>query len=164
MTGHFCIAVRCVVAPEGGGWGQRLLWSKVLKKSRSHDNRRGFLCDVLPDYRTMIPLPLSAYKTKSEDQSPPKSPFVKGGFRGNVRVNCGYISAQKPRQSSWLPVRIKGLEPPRLTASDPKSDAATNYAISASQALLNPSSQTAKITIFCNFNPRLPKKRYICTT
>lgn len=28
-------------------------------------------------------------------------------------------------------VRIKGLEPPRLTAPDPKSDAATNYAISA---------------------------------
>ena len=28
-------------------------------------------------------------------------------------------------------VRIKGLEPPRLSAPDPKSDAATNYAISA---------------------------------
>ena len=26
---------------------------------------------------------------------------------------------------------MKGLEPPRLSASDPKSDAATNYAISA---------------------------------
>ena len=28
-------------------------------------------------------------------------------------------------------VRIKGLEPPRLSASDPKSDVATNYTISA---------------------------------
>ncbi len=28
-------------------------------------------------------------------------------------------------------VRIKGLEPPRLAASDPKSDVATNYTISA---------------------------------
>ena len=31
-------------------------------------------------------------------------------------------------------VRIKGLEPPRLSASDPKSDVATNYTISASPA------------------------------
>ena len=28
-------------------------------------------------------------------------------------------------------VRIKGLEPPRLSTLDPKSSAATNYAISA---------------------------------
>ena len=28
-------------------------------------------------------------------------------------------------------VRIKGLEPPRLAAPDPKSDVATNYTISA---------------------------------
>lgn len=28
-------------------------------------------------------------------------------------------------------VRIKGLEPPRRKASDPKSDVATNYTISA---------------------------------
>ena len=33
------------------------------------------------------------------------------------------------RQSLF--VRIKGLEPPRLSASDPKSDVATNYTISA---------------------------------
>ena len=29
-------------------------------------------------------------------------------------------------------VRMKGLEPPRLSAPDPKSGAATNYATSAS--------------------------------
>ena len=28
-------------------------------------------------------------------------------------------------------VRTKGLEPPRLSASDPKSDVATNYTMSA---------------------------------
>ena len=33
-------------------------------------------------------------------------------------------------------VRIKGLEPPRLSASDPKSDVATNYTISAGSILL----------------------------
>lgn len=31
-------------------------------------------------------------------------------------------------------VRMKGLEPPRLSAPDPKSGAATNYATSASKA------------------------------
>ncbi len=31
-------------------------------------------------------------------------------------------------------VRIKGLEPPRRKASDPKSDVATNYTISARYA------------------------------
>ena len=30
-------------------------------------------------------------------------------------------------------VRMKGLEPPRLTAQDPKSCAATNYATSAAK-------------------------------
>ena len=34
-------------------------------------------------------------------------------------------------------VRIKGLEPPRLSASDPKSDVATNYTISASLGVAN---------------------------
>ena len=32
-------------------------------------------------------------------------------------------------------VRMKGLEPPRLSALDPKSSAATNYATSALQYL-----------------------------
>ena len=34
-----------------------------------------------------------------------------------------------PEKGSF--VRIKGLEPPRRKASDPKSDVATNYTISA---------------------------------
>ena len=34
----------------------------------------------------------------------------------------------------FFSVRIKGLEPPRLSASDPKSDVATNYTISATCA------------------------------
>ena len=33
-------------------------------------------------------------------------------------------------------VRTKGLEPPRLSASDPKSDVATNYTMSAGSSLL----------------------------
>lgn len=33
-------------------------------------------------------------------------------------------------------VRMKGLEPPRLSAPDPKSGAATNYATSALNGLL----------------------------
>jgi hypothetical protein len=33
---------------------------------------------------------------------------------------------------SGLFVRLKGLEPPRLSAPDPKSGAATNYATTAS--------------------------------
>ena len=37
---------------------------------------------------------------------------------------------KNPSQSSFF-VRMKGLEPPRLSALDPKSSAATNYATSA---------------------------------
>ena len=40
---------------------------------------------------------------------------------------------------------MKGLEPPRLSASDPKSDAATNYATSALESL-----GVAKIQFFLN--------------
>ena len=32
-------------------------------------------------------------------------------------------------------VRTKGLEPPRLSASDPKSDVATNYTMSAGSCI-----------------------------
>ena len=49
-------------------------------------------------------------------------------------------TAQKNRavktDCSIFEVRIKGLEPPRLSASDPKSDVATNYTISALHKLL----------------------------
>jgi hypothetical protein len=39
---------------------------------------------------------------------------------------------KKAAQSSlFIYVRMKGLEPPRLTTPDPKSGAATNYATSA---------------------------------
>ncbi|GEM_PF-2285595 len=37
---------------------------------------------------------------------------------GKTRLSTGFV-------------RIEGLEPPRLSALDPKSSAATNYAISA---------------------------------
>ena len=40
------------------------------------------------------------------------------------------IKKEKPQFLGAL-VRMKGLEPPRLTALDPKSSAATNYATSA---------------------------------
>lgn len=38
---------------------------------------------------------------------------------------------KKPLRSGLLTVRMKGLEPPRLAAPDPKSGAAANYATSA---------------------------------
>ncbi len=44
-------------------------------------------------------------------------------------------------------VRIKGLEPPRRKASDPKSDVATNYTISA-QITVSGSAKIGKIFIF----------------
>ena len=45
---------------------------------------------------------------------------------------CG-IEATKatPQWDSLSSVRLKGLEPPRLAASDPKSDVATNYTTAA---------------------------------
>ena len=44
-------------------------------------------------------------------------------------------------------VRMKGLEPPRLSALDPKSNAATNYATSASERHLG----VAKVILFFQF-------------
>ena len=44
---------------------------------------------------------------------------------------CRGWATKKETQKVSL-VRIKGLEPPRRKASDPKSDVATNYTISAS--------------------------------
>ena len=62
------------------------------------------------------------------------------------------------RQSLF--VRTKGLEPPRLSASDPKSDVATNYTMSAgSRTPVNQrvcsmflSSSGAKVKTFCNIH------------
>lgn len=42
-----------------------------------------------------------------------------------------YMHIKKAEQYSAFSVRIGGLEPPRLAPLDPKSNAATNYAISA---------------------------------
>ena len=52
------------------------------------------------------------------------------------------LSAQdKKRRATFVVrlqnlVRTKGLEPPRLSASDPKSDVATNYTMSAGSLTL----------------------------
>jgi hypothetical protein len=55
-------------------------------------------------------------------------------------IKTGTDPGKKPPNSHCLPVvwrfclcqvRMKGLEPPRLSAPDPKSGAATNYATSA---------------------------------
>ena len=64
------------------------------------------------------------------------------------------------RCSSSNLVRTKGLEPPRLSASDPKSDVATNYTMSAgSRTPVNQrvcsmflSSSGAKVKTFCNIH------------
>ncbi len=50
--------------------------------------------------------------------------------RRNTLNECLYPHKKSDCQMQSL-VRIKGLEPPRLSASDPKSDVATNYTISA---------------------------------
>ena len=75
---------------------------------------------------------------KSPDQV---LPYGRGGFRRGDRTLCLRTKALKTRKAtlngcqrvrfSGFYVRIKGLEPPRLSASDPKSDVATNYTISA---------------------------------
>ena len=46
-----------------------------------------------------------------------------------VVMHPGFHKKRSLEKGSF--VRIKGLEPPRLSASDPKSDVATNYTISA---------------------------------
>ena len=54
-------------------------------------------------------------------------------------------------------VRIKGLEPPRLSASDPKSDVATNYTISASEIRLIALFHATKVINLFNLPPLLRK-------
>ena len=57
-------------------------------------------------------------------------------FPGNVHLkNFTPLMYDETGNGLFHPVRIEGLEPPRLTAQDPKSCAATNYAISASVSL-----------------------------
>ena len=56
----------------------------------------------------------------NEDKSPEALPEVRGT-----------LNAKKATRNGSLFVRTKGLEPPRLSASDPKSDVATNYTMSA---------------------------------
>ena len=48
------------------------------------------------------------------------------------------------RVDRLLSVRLKGLEPPRLAASDPKSDVATNYTTAACVK------RVARGQVFCN--------------
>lgn len=51
------------------------------------------------------------------------------------KLTVGYEEKEEDKTTEKIDlspcVRIKGLEPPRLSASDPKSDVATNYTISA---------------------------------
>ena len=61
-----------------------------------------------------------------------KPPFPKGRFGGNVNIVAEYPHKKiESNQLSIFAVRIKGLEPPRRKATDPKSVVATNYTISA---------------------------------
>ena len=46
-------------------------------------------------------------------------------------VSASVFERKKATRNGSLFVRTKGLEPPRLSASDPKSDVATNYTMSA---------------------------------
>ena len=61
-------------------------------------------------------------------------------------VSCSLI------ESCITKVRMKGLEPPRLSALDPKSSAATNYATSAFLI------EAAKVRFFFVFLPPQLKK------
>ena len=71
---------------------------------------------------------------------------------------CSHKAQKKDEQLSLLVfVRTKGLEPPRLSASDPKSDVATNYTMSARIGQRNIPIRyifslvdAAKVTTFCN--------------
>ncbi len=82
----------------------------------------------------------SGYKNKNEEDFPSNNhslPFPKGGLEG-MSISLRSIRTKKEQSFELLFfVRIKGLEPPRLSAPDPKSDVATNYTISASFAQQN---------------------------
>ena len=51
--------------------------------------------------------------------------------RMEIQLPRSTVYKQKTQLFSWVSVRAKGLEPPRLSALDPKSSAATNYATPA---------------------------------
>ena len=74
----------------------------------------------------------------------PKPPFLKGRFGGNVNITAEAAQKKSSLQTALFSVRIKGLEPPRLSASDPKSDVATNYTISAESLLTHYLSKEGK--------------------
>ena len=59
---------------------------------------------------------LSGPASSGQGKKPPKLPFICRLFGGKISV------------------RMEGLEPPRLSAPDPKSGAATNYATSAKKS------------------------------
>ena len=91
----------------------------------------------------------------------PQVLLFKGGFGWIVYIILARLSLaeslytqKRDTRKSVALVRIKGLEPPRLSASDPKSDVATNYTISAgSRPLLDTcrvSLGGAKVKNFCN--------------
>ena len=65
---------------------------------------------------------LPALATQAADKSPEALQEVRVTLTNEKRAELNVCSFE---------VRIKGLEPPRLSASDPKSDVATNYTISA---------------------------------
>ena len=104
----------------------------------------------------------STYK-KGITVNPPSGiysdPVVRGATGGAWHVVRN--KAQKKRATRVARfknlVRTKGLEPPRLSASDPKSDVATNYTMSAGSLTQNYSLvlvSGAKIKTFyniCNF-------------
>ncbi len=58
-------------------------------------------------------------------------------LKGDVLSGVQTVACREVRQPDGLLtfVRMKGLEPPRLSAPDPKSGTATNYATSANFGL-----------------------------
>ena len=66
--------------------------------------------------------------TADEYAEPPQSVRVPLSAQGTKKTSNSRCSFQNL-------VRTKGLEPPRLSASDPKSDVATNYTMSAGSCI-----------------------------
>ncbi len=58
----------------------------------------------------------------------------KSADEGTPRIRCASgINFSSRKQKNKFKVRMKGLEPPRLAAPDPKSGSATNYDTSAKE-------------------------------